>query len=78
MTDPVTPAVTHPVGGLKDLLASERGVISLAAILAATVLVALGKLSATQWLAFVQALVMALVASKTVTGAIETIKTNQT
>lgn len=75
MTDPV--AVTpHPVGGLRDLLGSERGVISIAAILGATVLVIVGKLTANQWLTFVQAIVMALVASKTVTGAIETLKNN--
>lgn len=75
MTDQV--AATHSVGGLWDLLGSERGVITIAAILGATVLVALGRLTADQWLTFVQAIVMTLIAGKTVSHAVETLKSTK-
>lgn len=60
--------------GAIDLANSERGVICIVGILAAMVLVILGKLDATAWVTFTQWLVITLVASKTVTGVIETMR----
>lgn len=57
--------------GIKDLLTSERGVFSLLALVAATVLVIIGRLTGADWLDFTKYLVGFLVASKTVTTAVE-------
>jgi hypothetical protein len=57
--------------GLTDLLASERGVFCFLALTACTVLVVLGKLTGDSWLDFMKYLVGFLVASKTVTTAVE-------
>ena len=58
--------------GLKDLLSSERGTLCILLIIASTVLVLVGKLDAQTWITFVKWIGTILVASKTVTGAIET------
>lgn len=58
--------------GLKDLLTSERGTICVVLILASTLLVMTGKLSVDAWMAYTKWIAGLLVASKTVTGAVET------
>lgn len=57
--------------GLSDLLGSERGVFCMLMVIACTVLVVTGKLDGNQWLDFMKYLVGFLVASKTVTRAVE-------
>lgn len=63
--------------GMKDLLASERGVFCIAVLLIASVLVFLGKLDGASWLDFAKYLTTALVASKTVTTAVDTYTTKK-
>lgn len=58
-------------GGV-DLLKSERGVFCIVLVIACTVLVALGKLTAENWIDFVKWIAITLVTSKTLTGAVET------
>jgi len=59
--------------GAKDLIESERGVFCLLVLAAATVLAVVGTITGQSWLDFVKWLTITLVASKTATGAIETI-----
>lgn len=59
--------------GARDLLASERGCFCLALLVAATVLASLKIITGSDWLTFAKYLVLALVASKTTTNAIETL-----
>lgn len=63
--------------GLKDLIASERGVFCVAALAFAFALVLVGRLTGDAWLEFTKYLVGALVASKTVTTAVETVALKQ-
>lgn len=58
--------------GLKDLLTSERGTFCLLLVIAATALVLAGRLDTASWLTFMRWLAMLLVASKTVTGSVQT------
>lgn len=58
--------------GLADLTQSERGAFCILALVAATVLVVVGKLDSAMWLDFSKWLAAALVAGKTVTTAVET------
>jgi hypothetical protein len=58
--------------GIADLAHSERGAFCLLVLLAVTVLVVAGKLDGTAWIQVVMALTGLLVASKTVTTAVET------
>lgn len=60
--------------GTLDLLSSERGTICVLLVLASTILVITGFLTAEQWLTYTQWICVTLVASKTVTGAIETLR----
>ncbi len=60
--------------GTIDLLSSERGTLCLLLVLASTVLVLMGKLTAEQWLTYTQWICVTLVAAKTITGAVETMK----
>lgn len=60
--------------GVVDLLNSERGVLCIALVLASTVLVLLKLLTPAQWVTYTQWICVTLVASKTVTGAIETLR----
>lgn len=60
--------------GTLDLLSSERGTLCVLLVLASTILVILKILTAEQWLTYTQWICITLVASKTVTGAIETLK----
>lgn len=59
------------MNGLSDLLKSERGVFALAVLLAATLLAALRVIDGATWLDFAKYLTAALIASKTVTTAVE-------
>ena len=61
--------------GFRDLVSSERGIFCIAALLAATLLVTIGKLTGEVWIDFMKYLVGFLVASKTVTTAVETYTT---
>ena len=63
--------------GLKDLLSSERGVFCIMALGAATALVVLGKLSSDTWVDYTKYLTGFLVASKTVTTAVEIVTTKK-
>lgn len=63
--------------GVHDLLHSERGAFCLLALLAATALVVFGSLTGTAWVDFVKYLVGFLVASKTVTTAVEVATTKK-
>lgn len=58
--------------GIADLLHSERGVFALLLLFCITVLVVLGKLDGATWVEFAKYLAAALLASKTVTTAVET------
>lgn len=60
--------------GATDLLESERGVVCILLLIAVTILVVLGKLTGEQWLTYTQVVVGLLVASKTITGVVETVK----
>lgn len=60
--------------GATDLLASERGIFCLVVLMAVTVLAVLSRITGADWLDFVKWLTITLVASKTLTGAVETIK----
>ncbi len=57
--------------GARDLMSSERGVFCIVVLIAATVLVALDKLSGTAWASLVTVVAGILVASKTATGIAE-------
>lgn len=59
------------VNGLSDLLKSERGVFCILALMISAVMVAVGKMSADSWVDFMKYLTGVLVASKTVTTAVE-------
>lgn len=61
--------------GAHDLLSSERGVFAIALLIAATLLVALGRIDGTAWIDFMKYLGGALILSKTVTTAVETVTT---
>lgn len=63
--------------GLADLVHSERGTYCLLALLCVTVLAALKILTAEQWIGFVTLLTGALVTSKTITTAVETVATKK-
>lgn len=62
------------MGAIKDLLASERGLVSIVLILGITVLTALGVISGQTWADYTQWLATAYFASKTVTGVATVIK----
>ncbi len=59
--------------GLRDLFASERGVFCLVLVVAATILTAMKIITGADWMTFAKWLALALVASKTVTGATDRI-----
>jgi hypothetical protein len=61
------------IAGITDLLQSERGIISIFLIVASTVLVIVGALPIEEWITYTKWIAVTLIASKTVTGAIETI-----
>ena len=57
--------------GARDLLASERGIFCCSALVSITILAAMRVITAEQWLDFARYMVGVLVASKTVTTAVE-------
>jgi hypothetical protein len=59
--------------GARDLLSSERGTFCLALLITVTLLVIIGKITGIDWLTYTKWIALTLVASKTVTGAVETI-----
>lgn len=63
--------------GFRDLVSSERGIFCVVVLFAATILVVLGKLTGDEWIDFMKYLVGFLVASKTVTTAVETYTTKK-
>ena len=63
--------------GLIDLLASERGVAWLLLLAVTTVLFVMRLLGADQWIDFAKYITITLIASKTVTTAVETYVTKQ-
>ena len=65
------------MNGAVDLLHSERGVFSIFALICATTLALFAGLTIDQWLDFAKYLVGFLVASKTITTAVETVVTKK-
>lgn len=63
--------------GISDLLHSERGSFCALALIAGTVLAVVGRIDGTAWLEFTKWLSVTLVASKTVTTAVETYVTEK-
>ena len=63
--------------GITDLIESERGILTILLVVAVTLLAIAKIVTGEQWLAYTQAVAIALVASKTVTGAIETWKSSK-
>ena len=58
------------MGAIKDLWQSERGLLMVALVAAATTLTALGIITPAQWLNYSQWLFVTYVTGKTVTGAV--------
>lgn len=65
------PPTRGTMTGIQDLFASLRGIFCLVLVLAATAFVILDKMTVEQWIDFAKWIAITLVASKTVTGAIE-------
>ena len=57
--------------GIRDLFDSERGVVFLVLITICTVLLVLGIIASDQWLEFAKWTTLTLIASKTITTAID-------
>lgn len=62
------------MGAIKDLWQSERGLIMVALVAAATTLTGLGIITTDQWLNYTQWLFVTYVTAKTVTGAVAIVK----
>ncbi len=62
------------MGAIKDLWASERGLLCLAIIVAATVLRGLAMMTTDQWIELVKWVFVTYAAAKTVTGAFQIAK----
>lgn len=58
------------MGAIKDLWQSERGIVTIALIVACTVLCATSVISTEQWLEYTKWVFVTYVAAKTVTGAV--------
>jgi len=58
------------MGAISDLFKSERGLVTIALIVACTVLCATSVIGAQQWLDYTKWIFAAYVAAKTVTGAV--------
>lgn len=63
--------------GTIDLLNSERGTLCVLLVLAATILAIIGLLAVDEWVSYTKWIATVLVASKTVTAAVETMRSNQ-
>ncbi len=57
------------MGAITDLANSERGLLAVLLVIAATVLTAVGQMTIASWQSFVQIIFGTYVAGKTVTGA---------
>lgn len=64
----------HQMGAISDLWKSERGLVAITLILAISVLTALGSFTNLQWLDYTQWLATVYIGSKTVTGAVQLLK----
>lgn len=62
------------LGAITDLWRSERGLLCLALIIAATVLAAMSVLTTAEWLDYTKWIFLTYVVGKSVTSAVETIK----
>lgn len=62
------------MGAIKDIWHSERGLLAIVIILAATVLTGLDRMTVDQWTSFVTYVFVAYVTGKTITGAMEAYK----
>lgn len=62
------------MNGLYDLLKSERGVFSIIVLLCCTAMTLMGRLTPDEWMDYTKWLSTVLIASKTVTTAVETYK----
>lgn len=59
---------------ISDLFKSERGILAVAIIVAATVLAGLGKLTIADWQTFVTGIFITYAAGKTITGTVAILK----
>lgn len=59
------------MGALADLWRSERGLLAVLIIIAASVLAGLGEMPVADWQTFVTGIFLTYASSKTVTGAVE-------
>ena len=59
------------MGALTDLWRSERGLLAVLIIIAASVLAGLGSMPVAEWQTFVTGIFITYASSKTVTGAVE-------
>ncbi|MGH7179221.1 MAG: hypothetical protein ACREJC_17725 [Tepidisphaeraceae bacterium] len=62
------------MGAITDLWKSERGILAVAIIIAATVLAALSMMSVADWQTFVTGIFITYAGSKTVTGTVAILK----
>lgn len=62
------------MGAITDLWKSERGLLAVLIIVAATVLTALSKMTIDSWQTFVMGIFITYAAGKTVTGAVAILK----
>ena len=62
------------MGAITDLWKSERGLLAVLIIVAATVLTALSKMSIADWQTFITGIFITYAAGKTVTGAVAILK----
>jgi len=62
------------MGALTDLWRSERGLLAVLIIIAASVLAGLGSMPVAEWQTFVTGIFVAYAAGKTLTGAVEILK----
>jgi len=58
------------MGAVGDIAQSERGLFAVAIVVAATVLVVVGKLTSSDWTSFVQIIFATYVAGKSATSAV--------
>jgi hypothetical protein len=61
--------------GIGDIFKSERGVFTLLVLIMVTILTAIGKVTADQWIEFTKWLTVAFISGKTISHAVETMKT---
>jgi hypothetical protein len=62
------------MAGFNDIFKSERGVFTLLVLIMVTILTAIGKVTADQWIEFTKWLTVAFISGKTISHAVETMK----